>query len=384
MPVIGKQVILIMFAMGMLGGLGCYIWYRRKREECDRAQSLPTDSAEPPVSTRVDFMAEQDAGVHKDEENLSAKIEEISLQQTNKSNSSSPTPTRTKSRRRLGIYLPPRPRATSSGDAATSKQPCPQLTNTNPKKTPVTSSLPATPVEKTDPPPHNPAETPTDVKYIVTVLIPLWLISRFIGRQGCSIKSMTQLSGAEFRVQRQPFVESSHTVCDVTGSTKQIKAALDLIKQRFPEVTLDSNVKLFHGSKLGLPQKELNPSINNGVMSSTQFLATVSHVDSLASIWIHFVDASDAICPWQILYDKMNRVYAFASARSVECDDDEEALITKGQLYAVKTVDGNFARGLVKEILSTDNGGTAYRILLIDYGNCVDINAERLIPLRYI
>ena len=428
MPVIEKQVIFIMFAMGILGGLGCYIWYRRKREECDRAprraqslptdsaelpvsnrmdlmadikqrdaclhkdeenlsaQSLPTDSAEPPISTRVDLMADikqLDAGVHEDEENLSAKIEEISLQRANESNSISQAPAKTKSHRRLGIYLPPRPRAASSSDAATINQPCSHLTNANAKKTPVSSSLPATPVERIDRSTHTPSEIPADVKYIVSVQIPLWLISRFIGKQGYSIKSMRQLSGAEFRVQRNLFVESSHTLCEITGSTKQIKAALDLIKQRFPEVTLDPNMKLFHGPKKKMPQKEPYHSINDGVTSFTQFSARVSHVDSLASIWIHFVDSSNAVCPWQMLYEKMNRVYAFASACSVECDEDEAAVITNGQLYAVKTIEGNFSRGLVKEILSTDDGGTTYRILLIDYGNCIDVNAERLIPLRY-
>ena len=387
MSVVEKQVIFIMFAMGILGGLGCYIWYRRKRPACDQTtETRPlatTDCGEP--------MAEQHNAERNDvrKDNLSAKPAEVSLQKTTDiTTSPSQTLVKKKARPRhqLSIYLPPNAR-----DEATSKQRHSPTANAHPKRTSVgTSSLPTTPLEKDNQP--QAIQLPADVKYIVTVHIPLWLISRFIGRQGCSIKSLTQLSGAQFKIPRHPFTESSHTSCNIIGSTKQIESALGLIHQRFPEVALPrhSNLKLFHEPKRNPIVKEPQHSLNNGItpakLPSTQFLASVSHINSLSSIWVHIVSSSDKPCPWQVLYEKMNTAYEFASGYSVECgeeDDVEGVPVTKGELYAVRTAEGDFARGLVKEVLSIDNGDTKYRVFLVDFGTHIDVTAERLVSLRY-
>ena len=383
MSVVEKQVIFIMFAMGILGGLGYYIWYRRKRLSCDHTQPLPIDSVEPreePRPARVNLMADENRqnaernDVREDEEKLSAKF---SLQKSSDHFSQSPVRKKARPRRQLGIYLPPHAR----DDAATCKQRDSPMANAHHTKMSVNnsdSSLPI-PLEKANQP-HTPV-LPADVKYIISVQIPLWLVSRFIGRQGCSIKSLTQLSGAEFKVPRHPFTESSHTSCNITGSTKQIEAALALISQRFPEVTLPhhSNLKLFHGPRRKpmpkKPQYSVNNQITPAIIPSTQFLASVSHIDSLSSIWLH-VNSSD-VCPYQVLYEKMNTAYEFASGCSVECSEEDNNEVTKGEYYAVRTSEG-FRRGLVK---STD-GNTRHIIFLVDCGNHVNVTADRLVPLR--
>ena len=59
-------------------------------------------------------------------------------------------------------------------------------------------------------------------------------------------------------------------------------------------------------------------------------------------------------------------------------DNVESVPVTKGEFYAVRTAEGDFARGLVKEALSTDNGDTKYRVFLVDFGTHIDVTAERL------
>ena len=369
MSVVEKQVIFIMFAMGILGGLGYYIWYRRKRPACYQTKPLATTDSVEHRQASVDGMADENQHSTERnnvrEDNLSAKLAEVSLQKTTNitmSPSQAAVQKKARPRRQLGICLPPHAR----DESATNKQ----------RHSPTAIAHP----------PHTPI-SPADVKYIVTVHIPLWLVSKFIGRQGCSIKSMIQLSGAEFKIPRHSFAESSHTSCNIIGSTKQIESALGLIRQRFPEVTLPrhSNMKLFHEPKHDPIAKEPQCFVTNGItpakVPSTQFLASVSHVDSLSSIWIHVVSSSDA-CPWQVLYEKMNTAYEFASGCSSQEDDDEGMAVTKGEFYAVRTAEGDFARGLVKEVVSTDNGDTKYSVFLVDYGNHINVTADRLVPLR--
>lgn len=213
---------------------------------------------------------EQDDIKDKGEENLSAKGADILLQKTSKNNSIH-TPVQRKSRRQLGIYLPPHARSPASNEVATSKQPQSPLENAHPKKTFVrSSSLQAAPIQP------DPLASPADVKYIVTVQIPLWLISRFIG-QGCSIKSLKQVSGAEIWVLRHPS-ECSHAMCNITGSTEQIEAALKLIGQRFPEMTLPNhtNMKLFHALRHKPIAKEpVSSGIAPAVIPSKQFRMSI-------------------------------------------------------------------------------------------------------------
>ena len=384
MSVVEKQVIFIMFAMGILGGLGYYIWYRRKRLVCGHTEPLSKPDSVEASQARVEQMADKNREYNdtrardKDEDNLSAKLAEFSLQKTSDDNPSK-SPVRQRARRQLGIYLPP-PARIASSEAKTSKQ---QQSHENAHSNVSSSSLPTTPLEKASQS-HTPI-SPADMKYIVTVQVPLWLVSRFIGRQGCSVKSLTQLSGAEFKVQRHTFTERSHTSCNITGSVKQIEAALGLISQRFPEVTLPNhpNMRVFQSrhkpAAKPCAQHSINNGITPGVIPFTQFLASVSYMDSLASIWVHCVNTSE-VCPWQVLYEKMNTAYSFASGCSSE-EDDEGVTVTKGQFYAIRTDRGDFVRGLVKEV-STDCSDTEYSVFLVDYGNHVTVTADRLIPLR--
>lgn len=367
---IEKQVIFIMFTMGIVGGLGCYIWYRRKQLP-DKNMERDRDRRDGIKETQRN--AEEKA---KDDDDESAAVHNSSQKLHKKTISRSSRP--------LAVYVPPHARTTPRGRGLTSKQPHPRVLNAHSKeKSMSSSSLPATHLEKVPAKkqPHPPMSS-ADADYIVTIKIPLWLISRFIGKQGCMVKSLRQLSGADFKVIRNPVTECSHTSCNIIGSRKQIEAALKLIGQRFPEVTLPncSNMKLFHGSRhkpvVKQQQHQVHSGIAPAVIPPTPFLAFISHIDSLSSIWIHVVDSSGP-CPWQELHEKMVSTYTFAS--SLE-EIETVNVIGQGQFYAVRTDDDNFARGVVKEV-HTDNG--EYVVFLVDFGKHITSTGDKLIPLRY-
>ena len=381
MSIIERQVIFIVFTMGIVGGLGYYIWYRRKRLACI-----------------VDPMAERNVGhsdtisdhsVDKDEENLSVEISmqknSIALETHRNSEEDAKYENCTESEavqkkcvssrsRALAMYLPPHART----EGLTSNH---AGTFADPKKK---SALPEAKEQ-----PHSPI-LPADTNFIVTIKIPLWLVSRFIGKQGCNVKSLTQLCGADFRVMRNPGAECSHTSCNVVGSTKQIQAALNLIRQRFPEVTLPNSpyMKLFHGSRhkpFTKQQQHRQKSMCNGIVPTAiplkPFLATVSHIESLSSIWV-CVYKSSGSCPWQELHEKINSTYTFASTCSWEVSEECDNVIDLGQCYAVTVDENNFARGIVKNVLPTRNGSKSYSVFLVDHGKHIDVTGDKLIPLR--
>lgn len=409
MSAVEKQVIIIMFAMGIIGSLGYYIWYRRKQLASSRGQlsgqpsSKPlSNSVEPEVGPRHACLMDESPLEHGNDgsKNLSTvKLQENSDEKLpNSDNDARMTDTnltgvagehkksvRKKSasqpRRALDVYVPPPARPSHPEDSLTSKQPHPPL---HPKKkSRSSSSLLTKPIEKVsvNKQPHPPAEP----SYIVSIHIPLWLVSRFIGKQGCTIKSLKQFSGAELHVQRNTITESSHTSCNITGSEKQIEAALNLIKLHFPEVTLPNhpNMKLFHRPRHKPVSKMRQHSVYNGippaVIPSKTFLASISHINSLSSIWVYVVSNSSdpEPSPWEKLDKKMNSAYSFADACDSECS---AVTITKGQFYAVRTAEDGFARGIVKEV---HDGGRLYTIFLVDFGNCIIVDGNNLISLRY-
>ena len=342
MSMIEKQVIFIMFTMGIVGGLSYFIWYRRKRlAYANHPQPLANskrNSVEPRLVC-IDPMAEKIAGQTSDvAKNVATMLPRQLL-----------------------------------------------LNAKQERKTTSSSSLPTTPLEKVSVNKHTqPSISPEHVNYIVTIKIPLWLVSRFIGKRGCTVKALREQTGADFRIIRK-VTEGSHTACNIVGSKKQIDAALNLIRRQFPEVTLPNNpnMKLFHGPRRKPPVvKQQQQSVCNGIapsiIPSTPFLASISSINSLNSIWIQVVDPS-GLCPWQELYEKINSAYTFASAYNIEDNEEEEAEIPMGQFYAVRT-DSDFVRGLVKD---TNEGDKSYKVFLVDYGNHINVTADRLIPLRY-
>jgi len=408
-----KKVILIMLTVGIIGGISYYAWYRRKRLAYAQSSSNSVEnSVEPRVNAMedaseksVEYINDDNYDADKDEEDLSAKLEEFSLQKNGEGLESYETDaagvqTRSAddditmhdcikkpvkrcvshSRSPLAVYIPPPARATSpDGRRATCKQPHPPM-DVHCKKQLVNS--PTKPSKKSiNTQPH--PSTPAAEEYILTITIPLWLVSKFVGKRGCSIKSLTQLSGAECRVLRHPVSDCSHTLCNIVGSKKQIWAALDLISQRFPEVTLPNypNMKSFHRSRhkpatISKKQHSVCTGIPPAVIPSTQFFASISHINSLSSIWVHVVNSS-APCPWQELYEQMNSTYTFASACE-ECSEDDE-VVSVNQFYAVKTAEGNFARGLVKGLNSDDK---LYKVMLVDHGNHINVTSDKLVQLR--
>lgn len=416
MSIMEKQIVFIMLTVGIVGGLSYYVWYRRKRLQ--PLSNSRSNSIENSVEPRVDTMAdankqnkhsEDDYDAAKDEEDLSAKL---GLQKNSESSEShenfadddnstrsadnntmlikKPVGKRfvSNSRHQLAIYVPPSARATSPEEVLTYKQPHPPMLNAHCKKK--SSSLPTTPSEKAsgNRQPH-PSTSPVAIEYIVTITIPLWLVSRFIGKQGCGVKSLSQLSGAEFRVLRHPVSNCSHTLCNIIGSKTQIGTALDLIGRRFPEVTVPnySNMKLFHGSRhkpatISKKQHPVCNGITQAVIPATKFFASVSHIESLSSVWLHVVNSS-APCPWQELYERMNSTYNFASACG-EYSKDEGVPVN--QFYAVRTEEGDFARGLVKEVVNSSihNDDKVYKVMLVDRGNHINVTSDKLVPLRCV
>ena len=378
-PMAARQVIFVILTMGIVGGLGYYIWYRRKRLACVD----PMAESECTVEPNDDV---SDHSVDKDKKDSSIKA---SLQKSNKmlkshrndeenakheSNSASSSVQRKSRRSRaLAMYLPPHAQT-----ERTSKQPDPPSDKKKPE-------IPELPEAKEQP--HPPA-LPADTNFIVTIKLPLWLVSRFIGRQGCNVKSLTQMCGADFRVMRNPGAECSHTACNVVGSEKQIEAALNLIRQRYPEVTLPNHpyMKLFHGSRhksFTKQQQHSQHSICTEILPTRippkPFLASVSHVDSVSSIWVRVFKSSGS-CPWQEFNEKMNSTYTFASTCSWEFSEEIENVIALGQYYAVSIDENAFARGIVKNILPSK----LYTVFLVDHGSHIDVSGDKLFRLRYI
>ena len=379
LSVMERQVIFIIFTMGIVGGLGYYIWYRRKRlasvdpmAECNierhddvSDQNVEKDS---PVTASLQKSNKNIESHRNDEGDVnSAKSENCSENCT----ASGSVQRKSHRSRAVALYLPQHART--------------ERTNNQPdqpsdlKKKAITKEQPCPPV------------LPADTNFIVTLKLPLWLVSRFIGKQGCNVKSMTQMCGADFRVMRNPGAECSHTSCNVIGSVKQIEAALNLIRQRFPEVKLPNypHMKLFHGTRhkpFTKQQQHSQHSICTEIVPTAippkPFLATVSHVDSLSSIWV-LVFKSSGSCPWLELNEKMNSTYTFASGCSWEFSEETENVISLGQYYAVSVDENAFVRGIVKNILPTRNGCKLYTVFLLDHGNHIDVPGDKLIPLRY-
>ena len=408
MSVMKQQIIFIVFAMGIIGLSYYYIWHRRKRIACSGPSSSFSgfDSVTSSIEPCVDVMAGKKKDYIEDDKDEDLSLHESSLETdqneidnectvpsenrklTNFANVNSqklvPKKSASQPRRSLAVYVPPPARTSSTKHVSSSKQPHPPSLNAHPKNMSFSSS--STPVKKSSKQ-SRPPMLPATTDYIVTIKIPLWLVSRFIGKQGCGIKSLKQLSGAEFRVLRHPATNCSHTLCNIIGSARQIEVALESVSKRFPEVTLPHNpsMRLFrhNNTQRQIPKKcqdaeyvEIPPAI----IPSSPFLASISHIDSLSSIWIHVADMSGS-SPWQELYEKINSTYTFASSMCNECHEESQIIV--GHFYAVRIDEGNFARGIVEEVVLTDIGEKTYLVMLIDNGKHItNVTTDRLIPLR--
>jgi len=257
---------------------------------------------------------------------------------------------------------------------------------------------PARPIPRKheQPRPHmSSAPAVSPVAFITTIKIPLWLVKRFIGKQGEGIKSLRQLSGAELKVPRNRRTNCSHTICSISGSVNEIETALSLINQRFPEINIPRYpaFKPFYGAQNKAAMKEspkVCTRIPAAIVPSAPFFAYLSHVQSLSSLWLQ-VASPMSPCPWHELYTKLNSTYSFVNNDACEdddIDDDEESHGLVGEYCAVKTSSGGFVRGHVKGLVSVDSSSRSaanfvYSVYLVDHGNYVNVTGSRLTPLRY-
>ncbi|XP_065890469.1 A-kinase anchor protein 1, mitochondrial-like isoform X2 [Dysidea avara] len=244
-------------------------------------------------------------------------------------------------------------------------------------------------------PPMSSAPASSPIAFITTIKIPLWLVKRFIGRQGEGIKSLRHSSGAELKVPRNRRVNCSHTACNISGSVHEIETALSLINQRFPEINIPQypTFKPFYGTQKKPAVKEspkICTRIPAAIVPSTPFFAYLSHVQSLSSLWLQIASPMSP-CPWHELYTKLNSTYSFVNSDVCEDDDDsDDDEVTHGlvgEYCAVKTSSGGFVRGHVKGLVSADSSSHStasfvYSVYLVDHGNYVNVTGSRLTPLR--
>lgn len=96
----------------------------------------------------------------------------------------------------------------------------------------------------TPPPPKQTTQAPGPLTMIHEFLIPQQLVGRLIGRQGAFVHLIKDKTNAHILIKKHPEGVKNVKVCAVQGTREEIDAALDMIREKFPEkkypdVTLD-------------------------------------------------------------------------------------------------------------------------------------------------
>lgn len=88
----------------------------------------------------------------------------------------------------------------------------------------------------TPPPPKQSTQTcPGPLTTIHEFLIPQQLVGRLIGRQGAFVHLIKDKTNAHILIKRHPEGIKNVKVCAVEGTREEIDAALDMIREKFPE-----------------------------------------------------------------------------------------------------------------------------------------------------
>jgi len=412
---IDRRIVLLTITLGAVGGLGYFIWCRRRRaafkNQEDQEQQAPEHEPELMQLDKKDHdqlaepvVVERDCEVVTSDITKSPSVTELLSLSSSATSDSSDSPMQLEAsqsslqQENIGtedsedtvIII-----SDSEDDTDCSIPVKPVRSRKPPAHVYVPPPARPMPRKREQPsPPVSSSLAASPVAFITTIKIPLWLVKRFIGKQGEGIKSLRQLSGAELRVPRSKRANCSHTICNISGSVSDIETALSLISQRFPEINIPRypTYKPFYGTQSKAAVREFPKvctRIPAAVVPSTPFFAYLSHVQSPTSIWLQ-VASPMSPCPWHELYTKLNSTYSFINSHiSDDEDDDEVAHGLVGEYCAVKTNSGGFVRGHVKGLVSAhSSSGSAsnfvYSVYLVDHGNYVNVTGSRLTPLRYI
>jgi len=412
-----RRFIFLSIVLGAIGSLGGFIWYRRRKLHSKEQKDLEQVQEQMQDDDQVENQVVEPVNLEQACDIMASPNE---LDEISKSPSSTELVSLnsiTSDSTQLEIVQPSLPQETIStedsekpletvvivSDSEDNDCSAPLKLVHNRKPQAIYVPPPARPIpiftkkQEQPRPPKSSAPAVSPVAFITTIKIPLWLVKRFIGKQGEGIKSLRQSSGAELKVPRNRRTNCSHTICSISGSVNEIETALSLISQRFPEINIPRYpaFKPFYGTQ-NKPAVKESPKVCTripaAIVPSTPFFAYLSHVQSLSSLWLQ-VASPMSPCPWHELYTKLNSTYSFANNDACEGDDtddddDEVSRGLVGEYCAVQTSSGGFVRGHVKGLVSADSSSHStanfvYSVYLVDHGNYVNVTGSRLTPLRY-
>lgn len=87
----------------------------------------------------------------------------------------------------------------------------------------------------TPPPPVQAQQDNGSIRQIHEFLIPQQLVGRLIGRHGAFVHQIKERTGAHILIKKHPEQLKTVKVCAVEGTKPEIEAALDMIRDKFPE-----------------------------------------------------------------------------------------------------------------------------------------------------
>ena len=258
-----------------------------------------------------------------------------------------------------------------------------------------------------------------------TILLPVDIIGRFIGRQGRNIKSLVAESGSQIHVQQKNIGRDATMVpCVLQGTNAQITKAIDIILLRHPEVVISPTTTILPHSPIN-PANNSNVTINNGdappipivhqlvpetswdyelqpyVIPESPFLAIATYIEKLNRIWLVPYSSTQQL---DELHQAMTQAYSepkqqgvviHSSSPTLTCvqlassdsntaaSSDSSAIHTKdivGRYCAVRVSAVYWLRGRV--INTRNDKGVDYEVKLMDYGSSVIVPSHALKPLR--